>query len=247
MKSRVVWLGLAAFLLAMVVVLPMRWIAGALPAQLHCNAWSGSVWHGQCSGLTILQPGQEPLPIELLQWKLHPLALFRLSLRADFSVRTAQGTGSGTAELGRNGRIGLENVSAVATFDRRLATMLAPGWTGQLTAEKLAVRVQGNQLQALSGDLTLRDFNDGRGGALGNYALRFAPVSAPPFVGVLKDIGGPFEVGASLTIQSNRQWRLDGKLAARSGAPASLMKSMEILGAPDAAGRYPLVVEGSFK
>ena len=45
-------LGLAAFALALIVVLPARWMGGVLPEGVQCDQWSGSVWRGQCSGLT---------------------------------------------------------------------------------------------------------------------------------------------------------------------------------------------------
>ncbi len=247
MKSRVVWLGLAAFLLALIIVLPASWIAGFLPPQLHCAAWSGSVWRGQCSGLAVQQAGAEPLQIERLHWKLQPAALLRLSLRATFDLRTSQGTASGQVELGRNGRMALQDVSVAAQFDRRLATMLAAGWTGQLEGQHLVMRVQGNVLQALSGELALHDFNDGRGGSFGSYRLQFPPVEAPPFAGALQDTGGPLEVTASLTISADRRWRLEGLVAARPGADRGLQTRLDYLGAPDANGRRRLAAEGSFR
>jgi hypothetical protein len=247
MKSRMVWLGLGAFVLALIYVLPARWIAGFLPSQVQCAAWSGSVWRGQCAGVTVLQPDSTKLPIELLRWKLHPGALLRLSVRASFDVRTSQGTGSGQFELGRKGRMTLQNVSATAIFDNRLATMLARGWTGRLEAQDLTVSLQGNQLLALSGDLTLRDFNDGRGGALGSYRLRFPATASPPFVGALQDTGGPLAVTASLTIAADRHWLLDGQVTPRPDASAALLRSLDYIGAPDASGRRHLAVEGSFK
>jgi hypothetical protein len=247
MKSRVVWLGVAAFVLSLLFVLPARWIAGLLPQQVHCAAWSGSVWRGQCAGLAVQQPDSTPLSIELLRWKLHPAALLRLSVRADFDLRTAQGTANGRFEMGRNGRMALQEVSATATFDNRLATMLARGWTGQLEAQHLAVSLRGKQLLALSGELSLRDFHDGRGGALGSYRLRFPPTTAPPFVGALQDTGGPLELAASLTIGGDRHWLLDGQITPRPSAPDALLRSLDYIGAPDASGRRHLAVEGSFK
>jgi hypothetical protein len=247
MKSRVVWLGVAAFALALLFVFPARWIAGLLPQQVHCAAWSGSVWRGQCAGLTVLQPDSTPLPIDLLRWKLHPAALLRLSVRADFDLRTAQGTANGLFELGRSGRMALQEVSATAVFDKRLATMLAQGWTGQLEARHLTVSLQGNQVLALSGELSLRDFNDGHGGALGSYRLRFPPSAAPPFVGALQDTGGPLELAASLTIGADRRWLLDGQITPRPSAPDALLHRLDYIGAPDASGRRHLAIEGSFK
>jgi Type II secretion system (T2SS), protein N len=247
MKPRLVWLGIAAFVLALIIVLPARWLAGLLPAQLRCATWSGSVWRGECAELTLQQPGTEPLQVKLVRWNLQPAALLRLSVQATFEVQTAQGTGSGQLELGRGGRLTLQDLTATAVFDRRLYSSLDPGWTGRLDAQHLAMRVQGNQLQALSGELTLRDFNDGKGSQFGSYHLVFPPAAAPPFLGALRDTGGPLEVKASLTIHVDRRWVLDGTIAARPAAGAALRSQLDFLGAPDASGRYPLSIEGSFK
>jgi hypothetical protein len=247
MKTRLIWLGLAAFMLALVVVLPARWLAGLLPPELHCAAWRGSVWNGQCSGLTVLQAPEPPLQVEQVNWKLQPSALLRFILQADFDVHTLQGTSSGQIELGRNGHVALQDVTVTAQFDRRLATLVPAGWIGQLQAQHLTIRLQGKQLQALSGEVELRDFNDGRGGALGSYRLLFPPSTPPPFIGALQDIDGPLEVKASLTISADRRWVLDGTVAARPGAAPTLQRQLDILGAPDANGRRRLGAEGSFK
>jgi hypothetical protein len=246
MNPRLIWLGLAAFLLALVAVLPMRWVAGMVPKQVHCDSWTGSVWRGQCRGLVVRHGGPE-LAVEQLRWKLHPASLLRLVVKADFSVRTAQGTGSGVAELGRQGFMAVDNLAVSAVFDRRLATMLAEGWKGQLEARRLALRMQGNTLQAMSGEIELRDFNDGRGAGFGSYRAVFAPAAAPPFTGRITDIGGPLEVVASVIISADRQWKLDGLITPRPDASANLRSKLELLAAPDASGRYRLQSEGSFK
>jgi hypothetical protein len=246
MNLRLVWIGLAAFLLAVLVVLPARWMAWALPAQVQCATLSGSVWHGQCDGLTVQQTGA-PLEIPMLRWKLHPLSLLRLTVNADFSVRTVQGTVSGAAELGRKGRMAVRNLAASALFDRRLATMLADGWNGQLEARDLAVEMQGNMLKKLSGEMELRDFKDAQGAPFGSYRLVFTPADAPPFAGTITDTGGPLAVTASVTVSSDRRWQLDGLITPRAGASPEMRSRLEMLAAPDASGAYRLQSEGTFK
>lgn len=246
MNLRLFWLGFAAFLLAVLVVLPAQWMAWMLPAQVQCTSWTGSVWRGQCDGLTV-QQDEAPLEIQVLQWKLHPLSLLRLAVKADFNVRTAQGTVSGVAELGSKGRLAVEHLAASAVFDRRLATMLAEGWNGQLEAKDLTVRMQGNTLQALSGELDLRDFKDARGAPFGSYRLVFAPADAPPFTGTITDSGGPLAVAGTVTISADRRWQLDGLITPRPDASQELRSRLGILAAPDASGRHRILSEGTFK
>jgi hypothetical protein len=246
MNLRLVWLGLAAFLVAVLVVLPSRWMAWALPAQVQCATWTGSVWRGQCTGLTV-QQARAPLEIQTLRWKLHPLSLLRLAVKADFSARTAQGTVSGVAKLERQGRMAVEDLAVDALFDRRLATMLAEGWSGQLEARNLTLQMQGNTLQALSGEVVLRDFKDAQGATFGSYRLVFPPADAPPFAGTITDSGGPLAVEATVTISADRRWQLDGLITPRSDASPELRSRLAILAAPDTNGGHRLLSEGTFK
>lgn len=244
--KRQLGLGLAAFLLTLLALLPVRFVASWLPSNVQCASWQGSVWRGQCTDLQVMIPGAAPLQAERLVWKLRPLSLLRLKLRAWIDVRTALGSGSGEVEVGRGGYMAVEDLSAAAVFDRRLATMVPAGWSGQMQARQLVLRLQGNQLQGLSGELQLHDFHDDRGSSYGAYTLSFAAVESPPFVGILKDAGGPLSVAASLTVTGDRRWQLDGTVAPRGDA-AALRRQLELLGAPDGNGRYPLRAEGSFK
>jgi general secretion pathway protein N len=246
MNPRLAWLGVAAFALALIVMLPVRWIAWMLPAQVQCARWSGSVWRGQCSGL-VLQQGDPALAAEMLRWTLHPASLLRLTIKATISVRTDQGTGSGVAEVGRNGRLAVEDLAVSALFDRRLATMLAEGWRGQLETKDLTVRLHGNTLQALHGEIALLDFMDAQGVSLGSYRLTFPRAAAPPFIGTLQDTAGPLAFTASVTIHGDRRWQLEGLITPRPDASPALRNRLEILGAADSSGRYRLSSEGTFK
>jgi hypothetical protein len=246
MNPRLAWLGVAAFLLASIAMLPVRWIAWMLPAQVQCASWSGSVWSGQCTGLVVQQAGPE-LTAEMLRWRLHPASLLRWTIKATISVRTEQGTGSGVAELGRNGRLAIEDLAVSALFDRRLATMLAEGWQGQLETKDLTVRLQDNTLQALHGEIALLDFKDAQGASLGSYRLTFPRSATPPFMGTLQDTGGPLAFTAQVTIHGDRRWQLEGLITPRLDASQALRNRLEILGAADSTGRYRLSSEGTFR
>src|SRR5258705_7158333 len=45
--------GLAVFLGVLVFYLPASWFAAALPAQVRCTELGGSIWNGECLGLTL--------------------------------------------------------------------------------------------------------------------------------------------------------------------------------------------------
>jgi hypothetical protein len=167
--------------------------------------------------------------------------------KADFSIETPQGSGHGQVEANRKGLVILRDVSASAVFDRRLFTSLAEGSTGQLEGRRFNLQMQGLQLQALSGELSLLGFNDGKGNAYGSYRLVFPEAAAPPFVGQLADIDGPVEVTGTLRITAERSWLLDAQVAPRPGVAEGLRSRLNMFGPPDGNGRYPLRVEGTFK
>ncbi|MEO6186573.1 MAG: type II secretion system protein N [Steroidobacteraceae bacterium] len=245
MKSRIILLGLGAFALALLAVLPVSWVAKLLPAQVQCAGWRGSIWSAQCSGLIVAANGMAPVKLATVRWKIHPHALLRLALNADVQVSDPEGNATGVLELGLGQRIVLQDVAVQAPFDRRFAAMLPAGWTGRIEAQHLALRLKGMRIDGVSGDLQLRNLDDGRGAPLGSYRLVFAP-GPPPFVGKLADTGGPLAVSASLTVTADRSWMLDGTVAARASAGPALRQTLDILGAPDAAGKRRLSAAGSF-
>lgn len=246
MKLRIVLLGIAAFMLALLVVLPVQWVASLLPQPLQCADWRGSVWNGQCTGLAWVSSPTSQLQFDSVRWQLHPLALLRLSASADLQLSHAQGDAEGRLVLGRGGRLALHDVSLRGVLDRRLAAMLPAGWTGRVQAQHLALQLHDKRLLGLSGELQLHDLQDGRGSALGSYQLQFAGATTAPWRGSLRDAGGPIELAAVVVVNADRSWSLDGTVTPRPGAPASLLRSLEVLGSADTSGQRPISAAGSF-
>jgi hypothetical protein len=246
MRKRTWLLGVLAFALAMLVVLPVNWIGSLLPAGMQCADWGGSVWRGSCRGFSMTQAGSAPLQIDAVSWKVHPLALFTLKLRADFSLTYAQGDAGGQVDISAGGRLSLREVTAHAVLDRRMLGALPAGWNGQLEVAGLTAATQGQQLTSLQGTLRVRDVGNGRGAAMGGYELVFPPAASAPFTGQLRDTGGPYEVAASLQLSPDRSWTLEGTVAVRPGTDPALDRQLDLLGAPDATGRRRLSAAGTF-
>jgi hypothetical protein len=246
-KRRVLWLGVAGFLLAMLVVLPARWVGGLVPATAHCAEWRGTIWRGQCQQLRVTVTGQQPVTLEAASWKLHPLRLLRGRLAADVSITDARGDASGTIELARGELLVLHGVSARALLDPQFPGGLPAGWRGRLEMEGLGLNWQHNQLLQLQGEFNFLDLRDEQGHELGSYHASFPAAAAPPFNGQLTDLGGPLELRATLGLTVERNWSLNGTVAVRGGNEGRFTRYLEALGAPDASGRYPLSATGTFK
>lgn len=247
MRWRLLLLGLAAFLIALLTVLPARWVAAlAAPPQIVCENWSGSVWRGACQGLVFTPPNAPPVSVATFRWALQPGALLRRAVRADFALSNAEGSASGRIEM-RGGRLRLSDTQARLLLDKRLLGALPQGWHGQLDARDLQLDLEGETLHGLSGNVLLQDLLDARGRPLGSYRLTIAPTSDPPFHGTLADEGGPLQLRGDITLLADRSWTLEALATPRPEADSELRRQLEILGGADATGQYRISVAGSFR
>jgi hypothetical protein len=240
-------LGIAAFLVAMLVVLPARWVGGLVPPIAQCMPWSGTIWRGRCSQLTVRVPGQQPITLAAARWELHPLRLLRARLAADVVLEDPRLEGTGSLEVARNGLLQLRGVAARAQLDPQFPGGLPAGWRGRVEIEALDLDWQVDQLRRLQGELRFLDLKDEQGRDVGSFQASFPAASGPPFTGQLTDLGGPLEVRATVALTVERNWSLNGTVKVRDGQDSGLRRYLEALGAPDAAGRYPLSATGTFK
>jgi len=246
-NRRVLLLGVLAFIAAMLAMWPARWIAGFLPSVVQCRDWRGTVWHGQCRQLLLAAPGKPAATIESATWTLHFAPLLHLRLSAEVALTDARGDASGHVEFTHDGLLVLRDVSARALLDPQTPDALPRGWRGRADIEQFELDWQANQLRHLQGRIQLSDLRDQQGQELGSYRLDFPPAAGPPFRGSVDDTGGPLRLHATLELTDDRRWSLTGTVAARAGSDAQITHDLDALGAPDAAGNYPLSAAGSFR
>jgi hypothetical protein len=168
---RALALGLAAFLLALVVVLPAPWIGGLLPPSIQCGDWSGTLWRGRCRQLTVAAPGVQAITLETTGWILRPLPLLRARVVAEVVVTDARGDASGRVEFTHKGLLALRGVAARARFDPGLPTAMPAGWSGRVEVNGLELDWQANTLRHLQGELQFFDLRDQLGRQVGNYSV----------------------------------------------------------------------------
>jgi hypothetical protein len=246
MSRRVLLLGLLAFVIALLVVLPASWVLPLLPENLRCESPGGSLWRGQCGALTIAMPNAAPQRLQALRWRLAPMALLRLKLRAQVQLTAGDVQVAGTVELGRGQNLKLQQLQASGTLDRRVLAALPAGWSARFQASDVELDLRGNELLRMQGKLSVQDLHDTSGTRFGDYQLIFAPVDAPPFAGTLRDTGGPLSIDARITVQADRSWLLDGNVTAKPGSDPALYRQLDIVGPADLSGRRPIRLEGSF-
>lgn len=247
MRARkAILLGLAAFLLALLLVLPASWVGRALPEGVNCARWAGSIWRGQCIELTVRDAGTGVMRIDSLRWKLRPLSLLRLNLSADFEGSWSKGQAQGRIAVAPGGAIRLRELAGASLLDKSVVRSLPAGWSGRVELRDVEFDWNAGTLGRLGGEVLVNDLEDGRGNALGSYQLQLAPGDSPPFAGQLRDTGGPLEVAAQLQLAADRSWSLEGRMRARNAADQALGRKLDMLAAPDASGWRRLSAAGDF-
>jgi hypothetical protein len=241
---RVVLLGVVAFVIALLIVFPAGWLAHALPAGAQCANWSGSLWRGQCSGVTWTAAGRQPVRLDSLSWHVHPLALLRARLQVDTELSGAGVQARGKVSMNRGGLLRVEALSATGQINRSLLGALPAGWNARLEARDVTFELQGRTLQELAGTVIARELTDERGTRLGDYQVQFPPQPNAPFAGTLRDLGGPIELKARLTIKADRGWTLDGAAKLRPGSPPQLAPMLDQFNTADISGQRRILLEG---
>ncbi len=246
---------IAAALLAVVAVgvvaLPASLLGRLLPANLSAQDFSGSLWHGSAGRLA--WGGRE---LGALEWRLHPLALLRLTAAAQLHWVKAGWVLDGGVELSRHG-LRVEELRGGGPLEDLAARGIAPGWHGaaDLHGQRLqaACADDGIRWQAASGEAEvtgLRAPQVAAGADLGGYALRL-PADAIAADGTLSatltDTGGPLQLQAGIQFSTReRRGVLSGTVLARAQAPEALraqLAQLAQLHAPDAQGRIPFDLE----
>src|ERR1035441_7139297 len=87
-----IFLAAAIFLLTVLVRLPAGVLPLLLPAEVHCQAPTGTLWQGSCGELR-----SGAVTLSGVRWTLHPLALLRARLLID--VQSDDTRAAGRAQL----------------------------------------------------------------------------------------------------------------------------------------------------
>ena len=149
-----------------------------------------------------------------------------------------------TVLAGRDDLLRISALSATGALNHQLLGALPAGWTATVDARNVAFELQGRNIQQIAGILTAREVTDEHGTRLGDYELQFAPQQHPPYSGTLRDVGGPVELKARLSIKADRSWMLDGAATLRPGGPPQLGRMLDQLNTADLQGRHRILLEG---
>jgi hypothetical protein len=239
--------GTLVFLGVLVLYLPASWFASLLPAQVRCAELGGSIWHGECLGLSV-----EGGKFGDATWNLSPLKALTGRLSGDLDVRGDALTASANLDLGMDGAGELTQVVAQFPLDPAFVAQFPRDQRGMVAVRfaRLALDA-GGMPKLLEGNVELRDFRQvsPRPLELGSYQLSFDGKAQADGVNVgkLKDTGGPFAVDGTVTFTPPNNYVIQGFITGRTAEAESLVRNEIAFGAPpDAAGRSQFQFENSF-
>jgi general secretion pathway protein N len=244
--KRPLWIALLAAVAFVVIVLarmPASWVVPARGPQWACASVDGSLWSGGCTGLTV-----SGTALGDLTWELHPLRLAAARLAAHLALSHGPADAAADVELSFGGRVTARNVVADLPLDPRLLPAVPANLHGRAHLELALAQVQHGVIRQLQGRIEARDLEErsGNNTALGSYAVSFPGGSSGDPVGTLRDLDGPLALEGTLRLTPAPGFELEGVIAARRGAPPELVNSLRFLGSPDATGRRPFSLSGTF-
>lgn len=232
-------------MLVLIVLLPARWISPLLPKGMHCQQLDGSAWRGSCSGLTT---GGGVLGD--MDWNLHVLQLLRGRLELQLNLTNQNDYVRGVLGMGLGGALHGRNLTFDLPLTSVLVSSLPAGAHARLAGTVARIDWNGKYVDTLQGELRVLDFMSAQGQAFGSYQATFAPdanagPAAPP-TAVVHDLGGPLALAATLQLTHDPGYLLQGEVAARPSAPPQFADQLKYLGTPDASGRRPFSLSGTF-
>jgi Type II secretion system (T2SS), protein N len=235
-------LAVVAFAVILIARIPVAWVVPQASAARLCASLDGTVWSGSCVGLSV---GGRALGD--VSWELHPLRLAAGRLAAHVTLAHGMTSAGGDVELGLAGRITLRNLLADGPLDAALIPGLPVTLRGTAHVELALVQIQHGIIRELQGRIEAHDLEDRSGNdtALGSYLVSFPGGSGPP-TGTVRDLDGPLAVEGTLRLTAQPGFELEGFIAPRKGAAPEIVNNIRLFGSPDASGRRPFSMSGTF-
>lgn len=236
-------LGVAAFLLFLLAMLPASVLLRFAPPGLAATGLAGSVWKGVAANVA-----WQGHPIGRVGWNCRVLALLHGRLSYDLLLERPDGRVSLNATTGPDRTVDVTGLAAalpVAAFEG----LAPPGWSGQVEASIPHLRIEGGWPVAIDGRAVVRSLRapGATGLDIGSYELTLGEgqVGTDALTGRLRDLGGPLRVRGHVSLTRDRRYLLQGDVSPGPGADDRVFRTLSFLGSPDSAGRRPFAIEGS--
>jgi general secretion pathway protein N len=238
----VILLGVIAYVVFAIATLPAQLLISRLSPFIAAAGVHGTVWNGDAQ---VVQSGSTR--IGSVSWKLRALPLLLGRLQGDFKVTRVDGFAQGTFKARLSGAVEFGDLTASVPLS--VFSAGPGGWVGTVNARMARLSLDAGWPVAAEGSVEVLDLTGParQPANLGGYKILFPPgTSGPDLVGALSDMGGPLNLAGNLQLKPDRSYVLEGAVATRPEAPKSISDSLQYLGAPDADGRRPFSIAGTF-
>jgi len=269
---RLIVLGVVAFLAFVLVTLPASVITGRLERfGVQTEEVQGSVWNGTAAmlryrGTPLGQLQWQVHPLSLFGGRLrldaHLLQSESQSLRSALS-------------LAPGGRMRFENLQGTFPLSLLSTFGVAGSWSGSARLNFTELTLLDGWPAEASGTLELHDLQaptakrqslggfratfpasaaqsaaaaglaSGAGGAGQDSQVSSSTGNPSELVGALNSLEGPLDLAGVLKLSRNRGYVVEGRVAAKPGAPQDMAQMIEYFGTPDAQGRRPFSLAGT--
>ena len=236
--------GIVVFLVILLLYLPAGWFAAALPAQVRCNDLGGSVWQGECNGLNY-----QGSNLGDATWNLSVGRALAGRVAGDVAVRGNALNLDADLDTSFGGVGELRNIKGTLVMDPALLPVLPAQQRGTVTTDLARLVLgEGGAVTDVAGTIELRDFRQlgSQPMDLGSYQVTFDGDSDAAVTGKVRDLGGPFIVDATLTLNPARSYVVQGYITGRSAAAERMVRELTLGAMPDASGRSTFSFEGTY-
>jgi len=238
-KSHLILLGVAAYLLTLLVLFPASPVVASINTQpLQVLGVSGSLWSGRA---TRVQAPNAP-PLDSLNWSFRPLALFTGALGADLDFKLLGGQGEAKVAQSFAGSTRIDSASLRFPAKQLEAWLPLPiaSFNGAIELDLAAAVIAAQGLEHLEGQLRWRQakLETPVSADLGEILLDIAPAEDGAHSGELTSEGGELELRGRINIDVAGRLRVDINIKPRDNASAELRDSLSLLGRPRGDGSY---------
>lgn len=218
---------------------------GWLPPGAEWGTVTGSIWSG-----AINSPAWQGWEAEELAWSVTPARLLRGEMGLAFRLNDEGGRVHGQAWLNPSGatlrdvRVELDGATLAERLGEGAMGPVALGGTFRGEVREAALTPEG-QLRHLDARMAWHDaaVDAPMAMALGDLSGDFAGADGQ-IEGQLQDHGGPLRLEATVSIDPNMRWQMEGHLGAREIAEDALPQALEMTGQRNADGLYPVQLQG---
>ena len=243
-------LGLAAFLIAVIVLFPAAPVIQRIEPQLGpvaLDGVSGRLYKGAISRV-VYDDGILPLEFSDVNWTLDPLALIR-GTGADVRFDGYGGGGSGNVVRTWGGDLKVSDF-AMNVDARRLEALLPlpiAQFSGALVADIRSLMVEGELLTEVDGTITWNDavLEQPMSARLGDVTVQIAKDGPESHLVNVNAVGGELQIEGTINLAQDGDFSTNLLLTPSNEATIDVIDGLRRFARPEPDGRYRLQQQGN--